>query len=188
MCNVVRGPNGEDISAFVSKVIFSLHVSFPKPVREVTQAPFEVSEVGWGEFEATIRIYFKEHTYTDTVQSIESDMLDALTKAENNERPHKDLKKTNARKSNHGNNEIQTNSVDTTDNVSSTMSNVPIELTHMIRLYHAIYTDNGSDGIAISHDIDPVLAKKVRFMFQCLCFIYLNYTVVWIFYQQFATV
>ncbi len=27
---------------------------------EVKKAPFEVSETGWGEFEASIRIYFKD--------------------------------------------------------------------------------------------------------------------------------
>lgn len=39
------------------KVVFTLHPSFPQPQRVVEQAPFEVSEVGWGEFEISARIY-----------------------------------------------------------------------------------------------------------------------------------
>jgi YEATS domain-containing protein 4 len=56
----VRGPNGEDISYFVSKVVFKLHESFATPVREVTSFPFEVTENGGGEFETQIRIHFKD--------------------------------------------------------------------------------------------------------------------------------
>lgn len=56
----VRGANNEDLSTFVSKVAFSLHDSFADPVRIVTEAPFEVTEVGWGEFGAKIRIFFKD--------------------------------------------------------------------------------------------------------------------------------
>lgn len=57
----VRGPNGdEDLSCAIQKVIFQLHPSFPQPVREVTSPPFEVTEKGWGEFEAGIRIVWHE--------------------------------------------------------------------------------------------------------------------------------
>mmetsp|Transcript_19591 Transcript_19591/g.28184 ORF Transcript_19591/g.28184 Transcript_19591/m.28184 type:complete len:264 (-) Transcript_19591:133-924(-) len=56
----VRGPNDEDLSCFVSKIIFSLHPSFEVPVREITEPPYEVTEMGWGEFEAGIRIFFKD--------------------------------------------------------------------------------------------------------------------------------
>jgi YEATS domain-containing protein 4 len=58
----VRGPNDEDMSCFISKVAFSLHQSFAEPVRVVTSPPFEVSASGWGEFEAGIRIFFKDPT------------------------------------------------------------------------------------------------------------------------------
>jgi len=58
----IRGPNFEDLSTFISKVVFSLHPSFVIPVREVTQPPFEVSESGWGEFEGSVRIFFKDPT------------------------------------------------------------------------------------------------------------------------------
>ena len=56
----VRGPNNEDLSVAISKVVFHLHPSFPQPVRELKSPPFEVSEKGWGEFEATIRIVWND--------------------------------------------------------------------------------------------------------------------------------
>jgi len=86
----VRGPNDEDLSTFVAQVCFSLHPSFAEPLRSkfffliyvsinfilhvcvcvcmfiyiyysvVDRAPFEVTEFGWGEFEAGIRIIFKD--------------------------------------------------------------------------------------------------------------------------------
>ena len=58
----VRGPRGEDVSYFLDKVVFKLHPSFARPIREVTKPPFEVTEQGWGEFEAAIRLHFKDPT------------------------------------------------------------------------------------------------------------------------------
>ena len=52
----LRGPNREDLSLVIDKVIFQLHASFAQPTRELTEPPFEVTERGWGEFEAQIRI------------------------------------------------------------------------------------------------------------------------------------
>ncbi len=56
----LRGPNNEDLSTGIAKVVFQLHPSFPQPVRELTAPPFEVTEKGWGEFEATIRIVWRD--------------------------------------------------------------------------------------------------------------------------------
>jgi YEATS domain-containing protein 4 len=56
----VRGPNNEDLSAGIAKVVFQLHPSFAQPIRELTAPPFEVTEKGWGEFEATIRIVWRD--------------------------------------------------------------------------------------------------------------------------------
>jgi len=56
----VRGPNNEDLSHGIAKVVFQLHPSFPQPVREVTAPPFEVTEKGWGEFEVSIRIVWRD--------------------------------------------------------------------------------------------------------------------------------
>ena len=44
----------------MEKVVFQLHPSFAIPVREVFQPPYEVTETGWGEFEASIRIFFRD--------------------------------------------------------------------------------------------------------------------------------
>mmetsp|Transcript_26054 Transcript_26054/g.38522 ORF Transcript_26054/g.38522 Transcript_26054/m.38522 type:complete len:291 (+) Transcript_26054:232-1104(+) len=56
----IRGPNHEDLSLCIEKVVFQLHPSFTQPVRELTEPPFEVTERGWGEFEAQIRIVWKD--------------------------------------------------------------------------------------------------------------------------------
>jgi len=58
----VRGPQDEDLSTFVEKIAFTLHPSFPDPVRVITTPPFEISETGWGEFEAGIRIFFRDNS------------------------------------------------------------------------------------------------------------------------------
>ncbi|KAL0215536.1 hypothetical protein P9112_007720 [Eukaryota sp. TZLM1-RC] len=42
---------------FVDKVIFYLHPQIPNPVREVTSSPFECTDLGWGEWSATIAVY-----------------------------------------------------------------------------------------------------------------------------------
>lgn len=76
----VRGANGENLSYFVSKVVFFLHESFAQSVRTITgnisicfflhgyisnnmitiEPPYEVTEAGWGEFDTRIRLYFKD--------------------------------------------------------------------------------------------------------------------------------
>ena len=56
----VRGPSGEDLSVVLDKVIFQLHPSFAQPTRELTEPPYEVTERGWGEFEAQIRLVWKD--------------------------------------------------------------------------------------------------------------------------------
>ncbi len=55
----VRGASDplEDLSAYIRKVEFVLHESFADPVRAVTQAPFCLTEYGWGEFEIVIRLF-----------------------------------------------------------------------------------------------------------------------------------
>ena len=79
----LRGVNNEDLSYIISKVVISLHVSFANPVRGtlvyltknrlhplkpyisiphavLTEPPYEVTELGWGEFETRIQIYFHD--------------------------------------------------------------------------------------------------------------------------------
>ncbi|KAF6003465.1 myeloid lymphoid or mixed-lineage leukemia (trithorax, ) [Cyanidiococcus yangmingshanensis] len=55
----VRGASDplEDLSVYIRKVEFVLHESFSDPVRVVTQAPFCLTEYGWGEFEIIIRLF-----------------------------------------------------------------------------------------------------------------------------------
>ena len=49
-----------DLSKAISKVVFQLHPSFSVPTRELTSPPFEVTESGWGEFEASMRVVWRE--------------------------------------------------------------------------------------------------------------------------------
>ena len=63
----LRGPNNEDLSVCIAKVVFQLHPSFAQPVRELTSPPYEVTEQGWGEFEAQIRIVWKDPTEKSTM-------------------------------------------------------------------------------------------------------------------------
>jgi YEATS domain-containing protein 4 len=65
----LRGNTNEDLSHCIQKVIFQLHPSFAQPVRELTAPPYEVTERGWGEFEAQIRIIWKDATEKATVVS-----------------------------------------------------------------------------------------------------------------------
>ncbi|MES1909379.1 MAG: hypothetical protein MHM6MM_002126 [Cercozoa sp. M6MM] len=55
----VRGTEGEDLGYFIEKVVFHLHSTFPNPVRVLTEAPFEVTEKGYGEFRVKIVVYFR---------------------------------------------------------------------------------------------------------------------------------
>lgn len=63
----LRGPRNEDLSLAVSKVVFQLHPSFAQPTRELTEPPYEVTERGWGEFEAQIRIFYKDPSEQNTL-------------------------------------------------------------------------------------------------------------------------
>ena len=55
----VRGPQHEDLSYFIQRVVFILHETYVDPIRVIEQSPFEVTECGWGQFEVKIEIYFK---------------------------------------------------------------------------------------------------------------------------------
>jgi len=65
----LRGPNNEDLSGCIEKVVFQLHASFAQPLREITAPPYEVTERGWGEFEAQIRITWKDPNEKSTYVS-----------------------------------------------------------------------------------------------------------------------
>lgn len=65
----LRGSNNEDLSPCIEKVVFQLHPSFAQPLREFTQPPYEVTEKGWGEFDAQIRIHWKDPSEVMTMVS-----------------------------------------------------------------------------------------------------------------------
>jgi YEATS domain-containing protein 4 len=65
----LRGLNNEDLSTCIEKVVFQLHPSFAQPIREYKHPPFEVTEKGWGEFEAQIRIHWKDPSEQMTMVS-----------------------------------------------------------------------------------------------------------------------
>ncbi|KAG2447811.1 hypothetical protein HYH02_007268 [Chlamydomonas schloesseri] len=54
----MRGANGEDLSHIIAKVTFELHHTFTNPHRVCLQAPYEVTEQGWGEFDINITLTF----------------------------------------------------------------------------------------------------------------------------------
>ena len=56
----LRGPEHEDLSHVIQKVVFNLHPSFKEPVRVLEAPPYEVTETGWGEFEIGITVHFVE--------------------------------------------------------------------------------------------------------------------------------
>jgi len=56
----VRGVDCEDLSYFVKKVVFTLHESFNEPIRNIEKPPYEVTEIGWGEFDIGIKIFFHD--------------------------------------------------------------------------------------------------------------------------------
>eukprot|EP00099_Drosophila_melanogaster_P009848 NP_001262596.1 ENL/AF9-related, isoform C [Drosophila melanogaster] len=55
----VQGVNKADISAFVEKVVFVLHESFPKPKRVVKEPPYAIQESGYAGFLLPVEIYFR---------------------------------------------------------------------------------------------------------------------------------
>lgn len=54
----VRGPQNEDISYLIKKVVFKLHDTYPNATRTIEAPPFELTETGWGEFEINVKIHF----------------------------------------------------------------------------------------------------------------------------------
>ncbi|CAC5407249.1 YEATS4 [Mytilus coruscus] len=56
----VKPFKNEDMSAYVKKINFKLHDSYPNSNRVITKPPYEVTETGWGEFEVVIKIYFND--------------------------------------------------------------------------------------------------------------------------------
>ncbi|ELP92362.1 YEATS domain containing protein, putative [Entamoeba invadens IP1] len=66
----VRAFDDEDLELYnmIEVVIFHLHESFSSPHRRKEQPPFEITENGWGEFEALIEIVFKHNMGSITLK------------------------------------------------------------------------------------------------------------------------
>jgi len=58
----LRGVNHEDMSHFIKEVSFVLHESFQNPIRVIKEPPYEVTELGWGEFNITIHVTFHDES------------------------------------------------------------------------------------------------------------------------------
>ncbi|XP_034486116.1 protein AF-9-like [Drosophila innubila] len=55
----VQGVNKADISAFVDKVVFILHDSFPNPKRVIKEPPYVIQEWSYAGFILPVEIYFR---------------------------------------------------------------------------------------------------------------------------------
>jgi hypothetical protein len=51
-----------NLGGIIKRVQFELHETFANPKRVSEHAPYTVEEMGWGEFEVIIRIYFRDST------------------------------------------------------------------------------------------------------------------------------
>ena len=52
-------PN-ENMSYYIRSVEFNLHSTFTQPRRVIEQPPYEVTEVGWGEFDIIVKVFFHD--------------------------------------------------------------------------------------------------------------------------------
>jgi hypothetical protein len=52
-------PTGEDLSKWITKVVFHLHPSFVPAERVTDREPYRTQDDGWGEFEATVELFPK---------------------------------------------------------------------------------------------------------------------------------
>jgi len=66
-------PVGCNLEDIIEKVEFRLHESIVPSVVVVSNPPFSVENYGWGEFDALIRVYFKNHKegFVDMVQHLQ---------------------------------------------------------------------------------------------------------------------
>eukprot|EP00914_Ancora_sagittata_P013693 GHVO01026940.1.p1 GENE.GHVO01026940.1~~GHVO01026940.1.p1 ORF type:complete len:246 (+),score=54.17 GHVO01026940.1:43-780(+) len=55
---ILRAADNSDTSSYIKKVTFTLHPSFAVSQRTIEIPPYEVTEVGWGEFDISAKVYF----------------------------------------------------------------------------------------------------------------------------------
>lgn len=78
MIYVVEPPQAkQEVSAFITCVRFHLHPSYkPNDVVDVTEAPFKLTRLGWGEFPIRIQLFFVDKKRNKTVDLIHHLKLD----------------------------------------------------------------------------------------------------------------
>ncbi|KAG2200471.1 hypothetical protein INT47_011451 [Mucor saturninus] len=78
MIYVVEPPQSkQDVSAFITCVRFYLHPSYkPNDIIDVTEAPFKLTRLGWGEFPIRIQLFFVDKKRNKTVDLIHHLKLD----------------------------------------------------------------------------------------------------------------
>jgi transcription initiation factor IIF auxiliary subunit len=78
MIYVVEPPQSkQEVSAFITCVRFHLHPSYkPHDVVDVTEAPFKLTRLGWGEFPIRIQLFFVDKRRNKTVDLIHHLKLD----------------------------------------------------------------------------------------------------------------
>ncbi|TPP54835.1 YEATS family protein [Leishmania donovani] len=64
------------LSDFIDKVVFVLDESFVPCVRTVSSAPFELTEVGWGEFIVSMHVYLKVPVHTSASRRAQGQLLE----------------------------------------------------------------------------------------------------------------
>ncbi|CAO3643196.1 unnamed protein product [Mucor hiemalis] len=71
MIYVVEPPQSkQEVSAFITGVRFHLHPSYkPHDVVDVTEAPFKLTRLGWGEFPIRVQLFFVDKKRNKTVDS-----------------------------------------------------------------------------------------------------------------------
>ncbi|KAK9810316.1 hypothetical protein WJX72_008474 [[Myrmecia] bisecta] len=85
----VRGADNQDITHVIKKVTFQLHPSFQNPNREVFAPPFELTEVGWGEFEIAIQLHFADDAFEEPVELFHKLKLYSETEVAGHQNPKK---------------------------------------------------------------------------------------------------
>ncbi|GFE53425.1 gas41 [Babesia ovis] len=77
---LLRSPTNENMTHYIKKVQFDLDPSFINPRRVLTAMPYEVTEVGWGEFYIGVKIFFVD----ETIEPVQLQHLLVLNPPENN--------------------------------------------------------------------------------------------------------
>ncbi|KAI9489881.1 hypothetical protein BDB00DRAFT_931609 [Zychaea mexicana] len=77
MVYVVEPPQAQEVSKFITGVRFHLHPSYkPHDVVDVTEPPFRLTRLGWGEFPIRVQLFFVDKRRNKSVDLIHQVKLD----------------------------------------------------------------------------------------------------------------